>query len=327
MIVEAMIRDTSNVSEKKKKKSKKKKSKKLNKNVDDFKSINKGKVDVDSTTHKKVSSKKKSKKNIKNINNEKIPAREKINAKQLANKKKNMRIKVASISLLVIITLFLLLSSSLFDIRNINVVGIKKLTKEEVISITGITVNTNIFALNKLKAKNKLLDNSYVEDVYIKREYPNTITVDVKEKTPTFMIQFANSFIYLNNQGYMLEVSTEPVKLPVLLGIKTDLSNVKPGRRLDVEDLKKFNKLIQIMDITKNFELSEYITRIDITDMNNYIVYMDSLGKTIYLGNAEDLNTKVLPLKEILKQTEGKSGEIFLNMDLNKQNPRFRESY
>ena len=81
------------------------------------------------------------------------------------------------------------------------------------------------------------------------------------------------------------------------------------------------------MDISKNFELKELISRIDITDATNYIVYMDSEGKKIYLGDANDLNTKILPLAEILNQTKGKSGEIFLDMDLNEQNPRFRESY
>ena len=318
IIIEAMIHDTSKSSKKKKGKKNKGKNKKLNKKNlkkkdnkrDEFKSISKGKVakskkeDIDA-----------------------MPAREKINAKQALNLKKKKRIKIAACIILIIFTLILILSSPLFNIKDITVVGNSKLTTDEVISISGIKTDVNIFALNKLKAKKKLLENPYVADVYIKRCYPNSINIDVKEKVPTFMIQFANSYIYVNNQGYMLEISTEPIEVPVLLGIKTDLSKVKPGNRLDMEDLKKFNVLIQIMDITKNFELEELITRIDITDSSDYIVYMDSEGKKIYLGDGVDLNTKILPLSKILEQTIGKSGEIFLNMDLNEQNPRFRESY
>lgn len=321
MIIEAMIHDTSDSLNKKSNKKKRKKSKnnKLKnpnansnkKKIDDFKSINKGKVS----------------KNKKNSIDEKIPAREKINAKQALNSKKKRRVKILCGAILFVAALVLLLSSRIFDIKEINVNGISKLTKEEVISISQIPINTNIFALNKLKAKYRLLENSYIEDVYIKREYPSTITINVKEKVPTFMIQFANSYIYLNNQGYMLEVSTEALPLPTLLGIKTDLSNVKPGKRLDVEDLKKFNKLIQIMDISRNFELDTLITRIDITDTSNYTVYIDSEGKTVYLGDAVDLNTKILHLKEILNQNKGKAGEIFLDMDLNEYDSRFRESY
>ena len=321
MIIEAMIHDTSDSLNKKSNKKKRKKSKKNKlknpnansnkKKIDDFKSINKGKVS----------------KNKKNSIDEKIPAREKINAKQALNFKKKRRVKILCGAILFVAALVLLLSSRIFDIKEINVNGISKLTKEEVISISQIPINTNIFALNKLKAKYRLLENSYIEDVYIKREYPSTISINVKEKVPTFMIQFANSYIYLNNQGYMLEVSTEALPLPTLLGIKTDLSNVKPGKRLDVEDLKKFNKLIQIMDISRNFELDTLITRIDITDTSNYTVYIDSEGKTVYLGDAVDLNTKILHLKEILNQNKGKAGEIFLDMDLNEYDSRFRESY
>lgn len=320
IIIEAMIHDTSKSSKKKKSKKGKTKNKKIkNKNTskkvdnkkDEFKSINKGKITKGKTE----------------AINYAVPAREKINAKQALKMKKKKKIKITATVLLVLFTIILILSSPLFSIKDITVSGVSKLTSEEVISTSGITTNVNIFALNKLKVKKKLLENPYVADVYIKRNYPNNISIEVKEKVPTFMIQFANSYIYVNNQGYMLEISTEPLNLPVLLGIKTDLSNVKPGKRLDVEDLKKFNILIQIMDITKNFELNTLISRIDITDSSDYIVYMDSESKKIYLGDAIDLNTKILPLAEILNQTTGKSGEIFLNMDLNEQNPRFRESY
>lgn len=320
IIIEAMIHDTSKSSKKKKSKKGKTKNKKIkNKNIskkvdnkkDEFKSINKGKITKSKTE----------------AINYAVPAREKINAKQALKMKKKKKIKITATVLLVLFTIILILSSPLFSIKDITVSGVSKLTSEEIISTSGITTNVNIFALNKLKAKKKLLENPYVADVYIKRNYPNNISIEVKEKVPTFMIQFANSYIYVNNQGYMLEISTEPLNLPVLLGIKTDLSNVKPGKRLDVEDLKKFNILIQIMDITKNFELNTLISRIDITDSTDYIVYMDSESKKIYLGDAIDLNTKILPLAEILNQTTGKPGEIFLNMDLNEQNPRFRESY
>lgn len=321
IIIEAMIHDTSKSSKKKKSKkgktknnkkiNNKKTSKKVDNKKDEFKSINKGKV---------------AKSKAETVNYA-VPAREKINAKQALKMKKKKRIKVVATIILVLFTIILILSSPLFSIKDISVSGVSKLTNEEVISTSGINTGVNIFALNKLKAKKKILENPYIEDVYIKRNYPSNISIEVKEKVPTFMIQFANSYIYVNNQGYMLEISTEPLNLPVLLGIKTDLSNVKPGKRLDVEDLKKFNILIQIIDITKNFELNTLISRIDITDSSDYVVYMDSEGKKIYLGDAIDLNTKILPLAEILNQTSGKSGEIFLNMDLNEQNPRFRESY
>ena len=71
--------------------------------------------------------------------------------------------------LLVLFTIILFLSSPLFSIKDVTVSGTSKLTNDEVVSASGITTNINIFALNKIKAKKKILENPYVADVYIKR--------------------------------------------------------------------------------------------------------------------------------------------------------------
>ncbi len=55
---------------------------------------------------------------------------------------------------------------------------------------------------------------------------------------------------------------------------------------------------------------------------------MASKGKIIYLGecsNYSDLKTRMLYLKSILEKTEGMSGEIFLDIDLNSEKIRFKE--
>ena len=57
------------------------------------------------------------------------------------------------------------------------------------------------------------------------------------------MLQLAESYIYVDSQGYILEISKEKKENPVLLGIVTDLSNVKAGDRLVKEDLLKFDKI------------------------------------------------------------------------------------
>ena len=304
IIIEAMIHDDNSNKKKKKKKNKKK---------NEFKNINK---------KTKKSSTKKAAITAANIYADKSGMKTKKKKRILTKKARNL-----ACVLLVIVTIILVFSSKLFFINNIEVVGNSKLTENEVISISGVVKDVNIFSLNKLKAKRNLLENSYIEDVTITRELPNTIRIEVNEKVPRYMIQFANSYIYINNQGYMLEISTEPLELPILLGITTDLNKVKPGDRLNMDDLNKFNKMIQIMDIAKSFEMVELITKIDITDTKNYTIHLEKEGKIVYLGYATDLNTKMLPLKGILEDTKGKTGEIFLDMDLNEQNARFKESY
>lgn len=79
------------------------------------------------------------------------------------------------------------------------------------------------------------------------------------------------------------------------------------------------------MELCKTEEIETLITRIDIKDKENIRLILETKEKTAYIGDSSNLNTKILTMKAILEKEEGKAGEIFVNMDLNKENPIFRE--
>ena len=183
----------------------------------------------------------------------------------------------------------------------------------------------NLFALNTLKVKDDLEKNAYIEDVKVSRIFPNTVKLTIKERTPRFMLQVADSYVYINSQGYMLEVSVEKLNVPIILGFKTDLSNVEAGNRLEVDDLKELQTIIKIVQTAKSNEIADMITKIDVSNNRNYTLILEGEQKTVYLGDCSDLNTKMLYLNGILNQTKNLAGEIFLNMDLNTDDAYFRE--
>ena len=140
------------------------------------------------------------------------------------------------------------------------------------------------------------------------------------------MLEFANAYVYINNQGYMLEISNEKQNVPILVGLTTDLSNIKAGNRINVNDLEKMKMVIKIYEVAKSNEISDFITKIDISNPKNYTLFFDSQNKTVYLGDCSNLNTRILYLKSMLEKTQGQKGEIFLNMDLNNEDAYFRET-
>ena len=148
----------------------------------------------------------------------------------------------------------------------------------------------------------------------------------IDERKLEFALQLANSYVYIDRQGYVLSILSESPKVPIILGLKTDLSNIKENDRLNDEDLNKMNTVINIMETAKNNDLSNLITKIDISDKSNYTIYLDGEGKIAYLGDGSDLNTRFLYIKSILKEQQGKAGEIFVNVDLNSEYVFFREN-
>ena len=98
------------------------------------------------------------------------------------------------------------------------------------------------------------------------------------------------------------------------------------GSRLNTEDLQKLEDVIKIIDATNEAELNGKVTSIDITDKNEYSIYLSEDKKEVHLGDANNLSNKMLYVMAILEDEQGKEGEIFVNGDLNnKFNPYFRE--
>lgn len=241
--------------------------------------------------------------------------------------KKQKKISKVFLVLAVIGIIILIMMSSLFNVNTINVVGNAKVSSEKIISLSKIEKHSNIFRFNKRQAIDNIKENAYIETVSITRKIPNTVEIEVTERTENFMLQFADSYVYINNQGYMLDISNEKLNLPIIIGITTDLSNIQAGNRMNREDLEKLQTVIEIYETAKRNGLNELITKIDVSDTKNYTLILETEGKTVYLGDVSDeLNTKFLYLKDILEYEKGNSGEIFLNENLNNQRGvRFRE--
>ena len=273
------------------------------------------------------------------VENKKAPSKNKKTSKKTNAKKNNKnktvkhkkgkvrkQAKIVFGIILFVVVVILLLCSPIFDIRNIEVSGNSKNSNEKIINFSGLELHTNIFKFNKGFVKEKIKENAYIENVEVTRKLPSTVQIEIEEREAKYMLQFADSYVYINNQGYMLEISNEKLDIPILIGFTTDLSNIKAGNRINVADLNKMNMVIKIYEAAKSNGLGELITKIDISNEKNYTIILEKEGKTVYLGDCSELNTRILYLKSILETSQGKSGELFLNVDLNSQEAYFRPS-
>ena len=237
--------------------------------------------------------------------------------KQKPQKKKRTKTKVVvwtSIILVVIIgIILLLLFSPIFNMNTINVTGNSKVTSSEIIEASGIITDKNMFTLNIGKAKQNIKKNAYISNAAIRRGIDGTVTINVKERTPSYIITMDTKYVYIDNQGYMLEVAEQALNLPNITGYKTDNKDIAAGNRLNVEDLMKLNTCINIMSAAKGNGISDLITNIDISDVNEYTLTMQTKGLIIHFGDNSRINDKMLWIITIMGKINGAQGEIFLN--------------
>lgn len=255
------------------------------------------------------------------------------NNEKKVDKKNTIKIKILkclSVVILLMVAVILFMLSPIFNVKDIVVEGTEKLVQEEIISLSQINIDENTFKINKKQVIKRIQENTYVETVNINRELPSTVKIKIKERTPQYIIQIANGNVYIDSKGYILEISTEMLQLPILNGYETSIESIidfKNTKKLSDSDCAKIEVVNQIIESATNNEILQYITAIDISNIENITLNLDGEKKVAYLGDGSNANLRILYLKKMINEEAGKEGEAFINGDLHtlKPKPYFRE--
>jgi cell division protein FtsQ len=138
----------------------------------------------------------------------------------------------------------------------------------------------NIFDINLIQLKNRLLKNTWIKDVTIKRIIPNKIVIDIVENNPVFILQKNNKFYYIDKCGNVIsEIKKDKIiSLPILV-----LNKVQDAKEL-------YNMLdLNILPVSKNtlgwIMLDPfYVKLFDYKKRVMWILDKDSLKESAYNG-------------------------------------------
>lgn len=315
--------------------SNKKSNYKTNKNSNREKNKSKNKANSNKSTRKnKVSGKNEEIIRQKEILSKNIAAGKIKNKKLIEHEKKKQRkkklVKFILLAFIFVGIATFLFVSPVFNIEIIEVRNNNKITADKIVSVSEIKKYKNIFLFSKSSADKKIKESEpYIESTKIYRSFPNKVVIEVTERTATLQIQLENNtYAYINNQGYILEYSEEKLEAPVIKSAKTDFADLRAQdktTRLCESDLNSLGNVLKVISIMKDYEMDSYIIEFDISNTDDLQVKLNQNDKIVHLGDCTDLNTRILYLKEILKDTKGEKGEIFINGNLNEDYIYFRE--
>lgn len=273
---------------------------------------------------KGTSRKKKNNNYKKNVNK----AKEKLSKEQQIKKSNTKKIVVSLIALLIIVIagIIYFLTTPNFNIANIEITGNEKISVETYISLSKIDLNsTNMFSVTKNGITKNIKENSYVENVTVKRRLPNTIQINIEERKVAYQAQYSDKYIYIDKQGYVLEINEELKDTIKIIGLESTKEALSEGQRLKTEDLLKLDTILKTINYCKYNSIENKITSINVSDITNYTINFGQDGKVAYLGNNTKLNEKILNLKTVLEKEKGNKGEIFVDEDsINRNRVHFR---
>ncbi|MCX5812768.1 MAG: FtsQ-type POTRA domain-containing protein [Proteobacteria bacterium] len=118
----------------------------------------------------------------------------------------------------------------LFFIKNIRINGASQLEDNDIMGRISPFMRGNLFRIDVQKIKEVVTSHPFVKEVRIKRVFPFSIIIDVKEKTP--------SALWVNNEGVIsvLDEYGEPYKRLTKGEIK-NMFVINAGNKTDVKSL------------------------------------------------------------------------------------------
>lgn len=214
--------------------------------------------------------------------------------------------------LLVILFIYICISSSIFELKQIDVDGNSKITKSDIIKIGDIGTGKNIFKYNLNDVEKKLLVNPYIKYVKVSRKFPDKLVITIKENSEYAIIKEGASYIYIGENGLVLseQKDIKNKNIPLVSGI--EIKNKKLNTKIKINS-DKSNYIILAIDTLKKNNMSRKIESIKINKNKMYMKTDDNTN--IVLKIDEDIEYNINRLKAILvdlKSNNKKGGNIDL---------------
>ena len=134
---------------------------------------------------------------------------------------------------------------------------------------------------------------------------PLSIEVIVYEKNVVGYVDYMSSHMYFDKDGIVVESSTEKTEgIPLVTGLSFD--HVVLYESLPVENSDIFKAILSITQLVNKYNLS--VDRIYFGTDDTLTLYFGDVR--VALGEATDLDEKLMKLQYILPELEGKSGVL-----------------
>jgi len=145
-------------------------------------------------------------------------------------------------------------------LERIEVSGIKKLTREEILSAASVKTGDDLLGLKLSRMGEQLTKNPWIASVRVRRNFPRALSIDVVERQPVGIVSMGYLY-YLDSRGDIFKPLQEGDTLdyPVITGlVEDDLLRDPAGAKETVkgmlvllEQLQKGRAGISIADISE----------------------------------------------------------------------------
>jgi cell division protein FtsQ len=214
------------------------------------------------------------------------------------------------LSALFIYTYSSILSAPYFEIREISVRGLKELTEKDILSMANIQPRSNILAVNTEVVAKRVSANPWIKNIYIGREMPNRLVLDVRERTPIALVRQGGNFYLMDVDGFVFKKlgKTDDVDYAIVTGVNIQ-EKVKSALLTDAL------KLLEMISTAEQYAFLGTVSEVNVDNVFGLSILTDKglhlkLGRDNFAGKLRQLSVVL----EDLEKRGTKKGHLFVDL-------------
>lgn len=228
---------------------------------------------------------------------------------------------LASLAAALVVGGAVLYSSSTFSIENIEVNGVEHLTSDEMSQLAAVPAGSTLLRIDTGLIEARLEQNAWVQDATVKRAFPNTLQIDVVERTvaavveiPTADAKTVKSWAVSSDHIWLMPIPEKGSAAAASTSARVyedtegalHITDVPYGTQASIGRECTDGNVVNALDIVYGMTtaLADQVKSVSAAGPDETVLMLDN-GVEIAFGKAENIRDKERVVLKILEENEG----------------------
>jgi len=214
------------------------------------------------------------------------------------------------LGILVALAIAILVVTTVYSVDTVIIEGNVHYTNDEIYNfvIGDGRLNHNSFYLAMKYKDKEIQDIPFIQTMNVKIVNSSTVKITVYEKAVAGFVEHMGKYFYFDKDGTVIESSNTKTKgIPQVMGLNYD--HIVLYEKLPLENDDIFREILEMTQLLDKYEIE--MDKIYFDSRYNMTLYFGD--SRIKVGNFDNIDEKIIKLKTILPELEGKKGVLRLD--------------
>lgn len=178
-----------------------------------------------------------------------------------------------------------------FDLTSVDIEGNLTYSDEYIMEKSGIETGKKLFDVDRVKVKDNLEKEIYIESVRVVYELPNKIFLNIIERVDKYQVFNNNQYIIIDKDGIVLRTAVDKLDLLTIESYADIVYNIGDG--IQFENIENNEKVFTTIEYLNNEYGTETIKSFKV-GTNNSFLFETQYKATVKINLDKDINYQIV---------------------------------